>query len=118
MSSIIKPEELIKDSDILERRLQDELIYGKFTYRWSRELLKFQKDADKNIHSLAVPTLFLVGTDDRIVDSFYTMKKFETIKQKNKMKLNIYEDYWHELFNELPENREKVFQDIEDFIKL
>ncbi|MHA1557043.1 MAG: hypothetical protein ACTSPM_08940 [Candidatus Heimdallarchaeota archaeon] len=46
------------------------------------------------------------------------MKKFETIEQKSKMKLNIYEDYWHEVFNELPENREKVFQDIEEFISL
>ena len=46
------------------------------------------------------------------------MKKFETIDQKDKMKLNIYEDYWHELFNELPEKRVKVFQDVEEFIEL
>lgn len=118
LPTVIKPEELVKDSDILENRLRDELIYRRFTSRWGRELIRFQKDVDKNIHHLEVPTLFMIGTDDRIVDSYYTMKKFETIVQKDKMKLNVYEGYWHELFNELPENREKVFQDIEDFLKL
>ncbi len=118
LPTVIKPKELVRDSEILDNRLHDELIYRRFTSRWGRELLRFQKDADKNIHRLDVPTLFLIGTDDRIVDSFYTMKKFETIEQKSKMKLNIYEDYWHEVFNELPENRDKVFQDIEEFIKL
>ncbi len=118
LPTVIKPEELVKDSDILENRFRDELIYRRFTSRWGRELIRFQKDADKNIHRLDVPTLFLIGTDDRIVDSYYTMKKFETIDQKDKMKLNIYEDYWHELFNELPEKRVKVFQDVEEFIEL
>lgn len=116
--STIKLEELVKDSDILESRLQDELICGTFRVRWIRELFRFQKAADKNIHRLEVPTLFLIGTDDRIVDSYYTMEKFETIKQKDKMKLNVYEGYWHEIFNELPENRVKAFHDIEEFIKL
>ena len=117
MKSTLKPVEFVKDKTVVAERSKDELIFGKFKARWVREIFRFQKDANDNIHKLTVPTLFMVGTGDTLVDSYHTMKKFETIKQKNKMKLIIYENYWHELFNELPDDRNKVFNDIEKFIK-
>ncbi|MHA1557044.1 MAG: alpha/beta fold hydrolase [Candidatus Heimdallarchaeota archaeon] len=50
LPTVIKPKELVRDSKILDNRLHDELIYRRFTCRWGRELLRFQKDADKNIY--------------------------------------------------------------------
>ena len=118
IKSTIKPKEIIRDKTALEERFNDELINRKFSARWVREIFRFQNDAKKNIHKLKVPTLFIVGTGDRLVDSYFTMEKFETIEQKDKMKLNVYEGYWHELYNEKQENRMRIFQDIEEFIKL
>ncbi|NHK32273.1 MAG: lysophospholipase [Asgard group archaeon] len=113
---VIKPEELVRDKAILEARLNDPLYVHKNSARWVRELFNFQRYLDKNIKKLSVPTLFLLGSNDKIIDYSYTIKAFQKIEKKNIMTLTIYKEHLHELFNESEEKRIKIFHDIERFI--
>lgn len=112
----IKPEELVRDEVILKARLNDPLYVHKNSARWVRDFFKFQCYLEKNIEKLSVPTLFLLGSNDKIVNYNHTIKTFQKIERKNIMTLTVYKEHLHELFNESEERRLKIFRDIERFI--
>ncbi|MHA1126831.1 MAG: alpha/beta fold hydrolase [Candidatus Heimdallarchaeota archaeon] len=114
----IKPEELVRDQEVLKERPNDPFYWNKGTLRWVRSIFRFSKFARRNFAKLETPALFLVPGEDKIVDAETTMKKFPLIKDKPGMKLNYYEGYLHEVFNEEHEKRNKIFKDIEDYLKL
>lgn len=113
----IKPEKLVHDPEVLQQREKDPLIPDKVTINWTRELFRIQTYLSKNITKLTVATFFMIAGDDRIVDSNATIKAFNRIKEKEKMKLKVYQEHFHENFNESPKKRQIVFQDMEAFIQ-
>jgi len=116
--SFLKPEELARDPEIANMREDDPLYVSKITARWVREMFSCQKQATKSIQQVSIPTLFLIPGNDKEISSKFSLKLFEKLKDKDNMKLIYYKDNYHENFNELPENRLIVFNDISEFLKL
>ena len=114
----IKPEELCRDEEVLKERLADPLYWSKGSLRWIRSIFRFSKFNRRNFSKLNTPALFLIPEYDCIVDSKTTLKFFPLIKEKPGMKLNYYTEHLHELFNETPEKRKKIFEDIEEYLNL
>ena len=115
----IKPEELCWDQEVIKERYADPLYWPKVaSARWAREIFRFARYSRKNFSKLDIPALFLIAGDDKIVDSKATLKFFSKIKDKPGMKLNYYEGYLHEIFNEEHEKRNKIFKDIEEYLKI
>ncbi|MHA1188160.1 MAG: alpha/beta fold hydrolase, partial [Candidatus Heimdallarchaeota archaeon] len=114
----IKPEDLVRDKKVLKERAADPYYWDKGTLRWVRSIFRFSKFNRRNFAKLETPALFMVPGEDKIVDAETTLKLFPKIKDKPGMKLNYYEGYLHELFNEAPDKKEKIFKDIEDYLKL
>jgi len=117
-SSFLKPEELAKDTKIVETRKEDPLYAKKVTARWVREMFSCQRQARKCLKTLKIPTLILLAGDDREINSKYTMKLHESLENKDVVKIKLYEENYHEHFNELPETRRQVFEDIAKFLEL
>ncbi|MHA1504965.1 MAG: alpha/beta fold hydrolase [Candidatus Heimdallarchaeota archaeon] len=114
----IKPEDLVRDKKVLKERAADPYYWDKGTLRWVRSIFRFSKFSRRNFAKLETPALFMVPGEDKIVDAETTLKLFPKIKDKPGMKLNYYEGYLHELFNEAPDKKEKIFKDIGDYLKL
>ncbi|MBK5114017.1 MAG: lysophospholipase [Candidatus Heimdallarchaeota archaeon] len=118
ISTFLKPEELVRDSKIWESRKDDPLYTKKVTGRWVREMFNCQRQAKKSLKLLAVPTLILVAGEDKEISSKYTMKLYNSLENKDFVNMKIYEENYHENFNDLPESRLKVFEDIAEFLEL
>lgn len=116
--NFLKPEELARDPQMAKIREGDPLYVSKITARWVREIFLCQKQATKSIQQVSIPTLFLIPGNDMEISSKFSLKLFEKLKEKDYMKLKYYKDNYHENFNDLPESRLIVFNDISEFLKL
>ena len=117
-SNFLVPKKLCKDQERAKSRLEDPLYTKKCTAKWVKSLFDVQKQAKKLLPKLTTPTFFLVAGNDNEISSKSTIKLFERIEDKRNIKIKIYEDHFHEHFNELKENREQLFHDIETFLNI
>lgn len=79
-------------------------------------LVQFQRamqQASQKAADLAVPSLFLQGDADLLVDPEQTVAVYNRVKNPDKS-LRIYPGYYHELFND--PGKDKVFQDMLDWL--
>ncbi|MHA1123679.1 MAG: alpha/beta fold hydrolase [Candidatus Heimdallarchaeota archaeon] len=116
--NFLKPEELARDPEIANIREEDPMYVSKITARWVREMFSCQKQAINSIQQVSIPTLFLIPGNDMEISSKFSLKLFDKLKDKENMKLKYYKDNYHENFNDLPESRLIVFNDISEFLKL
>ncbi|NHJ31866.1 MAG: lysophospholipase [Asgard group archaeon] len=116
--TFLKPKDLIRDTEVSENRNDDPLYTKKVTGRWTREMFNCQRQARKGLKILSIPTLIIVAGEDKEISSKYTVKLYNSLENKDLVKIKIYEDNFHENFNDLPENRLKVFEDIAEFLEL
>lgn len=69
---------------------------------------------NKNIKQYTTPVLILHGSNDKIVPYQYSERLFGLIPHEDK-KIIIYQDNYHEIFNDL--EKERVYQDVIDWLK-
>ena len=69
---------------------------------------------NKHIKKYQIPVLILHGSTDKIVPVAFSKRLYDIVPHSDK-KLIIYEDSYHEIFNDL--DRAKVFNDILDWLK-
>ena len=105
-----------RDKAVVAAYINDPLVYtGKLRARWGAELLKTMNKLQSTISELSLPILILQGTADRISDPSGSKMLFEGVGSKDKT-LKLYQDFYHEIFNE-PE-RQQVFLDMENWLKI
>jgi acylglycerol lipase len=105
-----------RDKAVVAAYINDPLVYtGKLRARWGAELLKTMNKLQSTISELSLPILILQGTADRISDPSGSKMLFDGVGSKDKT-LKLYEDFYHEIFND-PE-RQQVFLDMENWLKL
>ena len=105
-----------RDKAVVAAYINDPLVYtGKLRARWGAELLKTMNKLQSTISELSLPILILQGTADRISDPSGSKMLFDGVGSKDKT-LKLYEDFYHEIFNE--PGRQQVFLDMEKWLKL
>jgi alpha-beta hydrolase superfamily lysophospholipase len=105
-----------RDKAVVAAYINDPLNYtGKLRARWGMELLKTMNKLQSTISELSLPVLIMQGTADRISDPSSSKMLFDGASSKDKT-LKLYEDFYHEIFND-PE-RQQVFLDMEKWLKL
>ena len=70
----------------------------------------------KILAGIKVPTLLLHGRDDKLAGFAGSQMVYDRISSTDKT-LNIYDHLYHEIFNELPADRARVFQDMTAWLK-
>ena len=105
-----------RDKAVVDAYVNDPLVYrGKISARLGTELLNEMKRLLSIISELSLPILIMNGTADRLSNPASSKMLFEGVSSKDKT-LKLYQDFYHEIFNE-PE-RQQVFQDMENWLKL
>lgn len=92
---------LSHDPLAIDRAINDPFVYnGKNTMRLGAELLKATKSLPRRIQNITLPIMIMHGTADKICNPDGSKMLFELISSKDKT-LKLYQDFYHEIFNEV-----------------
>ncbi|MCL2156176.1 MAG: lysophospholipase [Leptospirales bacterium] len=106
---------LSHDAKAIEEYEKDPLVHGKITARWAVEFFRACKESLNNAVAIKKPLLVFHGKGDPIVD-YKASEEFYTKASSAIKKLFIYEGLYHETINELEADREKVLNDVTEWI--
>lgn len=105
---------LSQDQAIVDDYLNDPLVYkGKISMRLEAEMIKAAEKLPPQMPWIHLPTLIMHGTADRLFDLEGSQMLHEQVASKDKT-LKLYEDFYHEIFNE--PGHEQVFADMEAWL--
>lgn len=101
--------DISRDPAVVKSYDTDPLNYrGGTKARFGTELLGAGNYVFSHAGTIKLPILIMVGTGDRIADAQGGKKLFEMIGSSDKT-LKTYDDYYHEIINEI--GKEKVYKD-------
>ncbi|HUU01615.1 MAG TPA: lysophospholipase [Myxococcota bacterium] len=109
LKSGLDPSVLSHDQEACERYAADPLVSDVASARWFTEVLQAQADAFREVTRIKLPLLVLQAGDDRLASAEATRHFFEAAQSEDK-NFQLYEDYFHEIFNEV--GRDKVVADL------
>lgn len=109
----IRPAYLSRDPAVVEAYKSDKLVLKRITLRAGQALVTTAAEAMPLAYRIEQPLFMLHGAGDRICDPNKTKRFFNDIPASIK-NLRLYEGAFHEPFTDVI--REKVFQDVEDWI--
>lgn len=106
---------LTHDQSVIDAYKKDPLVHGKISFQMGKNLFHINSIMKNKAHLIQVPILMIHGDADGIADVEGTKEFFYNLTCEKK-ELKIYKGLYHELMNELPADREKVLNDIIEFI--
>lgn len=108
----VDPSLVSRDPDEVAKYAGDPLnAHGKVPVRTLAEIVRFVEWLPAALPALKLPTLLLHGRDDKLAGVAGSQMIHDRISSTDKT-LNIYDDLYHEIFNELPADRARVFKDM------
>jgi len=93
----------------------DPLVHDRVSTRFFTELMAAMETVTQQISSLKVPILMQVAGDDHLVNARTAAQFFEKLETPDKT-LHVYEGLYHEIYNELEVQREKVLLDLVEWL--
>lgn len=116
LNSGIKPEQVTRDKAIQRAIKADRLMHTTVTPRLVLSIVHQGAFALANADSIRTPTLLLVAGHDLIVHAETTRKFSDAITQVTPT-FRRYPRLFHEVFNELPADRKRVFADFDQWLR-
>ncbi len=110
----LDPSCLSHDKKVVEEYEADPLVSNIASARWFTEVLKAQDQVLRQAANIVKPLLVMQAGDDKLSSVECTKQFFERAQATNKS-LQIYEGYYHEIFNEV--ERDKVVADLKDWLE-
>jgi acylglycerol lipase len=110
----VDPYALSHDREVCEKYSKDPLVFKTVTARFAAEFLATTEKLMENASKLRVPTLLMVGGDDKLVDPEGSREFARRVALKD-FEIKVYDGFYHELLNEVM--KEKVFRDVDAWLK-
>lgn len=113
--TVLDASTISRDQSVVDAYVNDPLVFrGKIPARTGAELARMWKQLPEQMPRIKLPILIMHGQADRLSDPRGSKLLFERVGSKDKT-LKIYDNCYHEIFNE-PEH-EQVLADMENWIK-
>ncbi len=107
---------LSHDPQVVRAYEDDPLVHDRITARLARFIVDGSRDAIERAGELRVPTLLMVGGDDRLVAPGGS-RRFAERAPRSMLAERVYPGLWHELFNESEPARSRVLADLAQWIE-
>lgn len=104
---------LSHDSQVVEEYENDPLVHDKVSARWFTQFLWAGNFAVENANAIRCPVLVMQGSEDLLIDPDGAKKFFQNLSVKKK-ELHLYQDFYHEIFNEV--EKEKPLATMEKWV--
>jgi alpha-beta hydrolase superfamily lysophospholipase len=113
VKSPLPPEFISRDAEVVKAYVDDPLVYNVITPRLAHEMNRYVVLGAQNAFKLKMPVLIQLGSQDT---AFSGQKElFDMIGAKDKT-FKRYEGLRHEVYNELPADRDKVLADLRTWL--
>jgi len=111
----LKADKLSHDSEVIHAYENDPLVNAdKITIRLGWELMNYFEKYDSITSTLKLPLLVQCGAEDSLIKgSEELLRKAFNMEDKT---ILIYEGLYHEVYNEIKEEREKVLNDLSNWL--
>lgn len=106
----VDPSWISRDPEVVASTLRDPLVHRRVTFRLGKAVMENLQTVYTLPGRIQTPLMMLHGGADRICDPRGTKKFFNALPLAEK-RLKVYDDFRHELLNEI--GKEEVFHDIE-----
>jgi len=107
---------LSHDSEVVKAYENDPLVNAdKITARLSYEMLRNFEKLKETIGRFQIPLLIQCGSEDKLIKG---SEKLNDIVKMTDKTVKIYEGLYHEVYNEIEEERVKVLKDLRDWLKV
>lgn len=114
ISNGLKTRYLSHDGEVIQAYENDALVHGKVSARLLNSMLQAMTYAHDHAPQLTIPVLLLVAEDDHLVDPIGS-KRFSARLLPAISSAIYYDDFYHEIFNELDATR--VFDDLRTWLE-
>lgn len=105
---------LSHDSEVVKAYENDPLVNAdKITARLSYEMLKNFENLQATIGRFQIPLLVQCGSEDKLIKG---SKKLQDLFKMTDKAINIYKGLYHEVYNEIEEDRTIVLRDLRDWL--
>lgn len=94
----------------------DPLVHDRVSARFFTEFLAAMETVNGQATRVKVPTLLQVAGDDHLVNARSTVQFFEKMDLADKT-LHVYDELYHEIYNESEDLRRQVLKDLEDWLE-
>ena len=111
----LDPEGISHDPFVIEQYKNDKFVHGRISFSLGNQLLNIEKQLLANTANIKVPVYMFHGTHDRLADKNGSIEFYRKLKIEDKT-LKLYDGLFHESFNEFPLNRQKVLNDLKDWL--
>lgn len=112
----VAPDLVSRDAAEVAKYATDPLnMHGKVPARTLAEIVRFVEMVPALLPALKVPTLLMHGSDDKLAGVAGSRMILDSISATDKT-LKVYDGLYHEIFNELPADRARVFKDMTDWL--
>ncbi len=109
----LPPSFISRDPEVVEKYEKDPLVEKKLSFRLAGELFNWFSRGTENARDLQLPVLIQCGTEDQAFQGEQVL--FERVGSKDK-KILLYPGLYHEVYNELEEDRERVLDDLANWL--
>lgn len=106
---------LSHDAEAVAAYRADPLVHRKASVRMGHTLYNLSQGFYERADQLTIPVYLFHGTADRITSPEGSESFFARLTTADK-KLNLYESLYHETMNELPADRDKVLNDLREWV--
>ena len=106
---------LTQDQQEQEKGLNDPLNHRYKSASIVQWIVRTGQNAIDSAHLVTVPTLLLIPGSDAVIDATQTEIFAQRIPSEH-LTVHYYDNYLHEILNETPERRERVMDDIRQWI--
>jgi alpha-beta hydrolase superfamily lysophospholipase len=107
---------LTHDKTVIKNVITDPYCHGIVTARIIKFMFSAGRKAIESANNLNIPVLLLAAGDDKLVELKGSKQFYKNLPEGNKA-IYIYSELYHEILNEPPEDREKVFDHLRDWMK-
>lgn len=111
----VDPEALSTDPQVGKDYVADELVCQKASVRWGAEFLDAVDRGNARAREFKLPVLIAHGKGDRIA-AWEGSESFLNASASDDKTLKVYDGFYHELHNEVPEKREQFFADLIEWL--
>ena len=112
--SPLGPHWVSRDPEEVRKYASDPLVHRITTPRWFTEVTRAQAELIEHAGEIKTPTLFLLAGEDHIADHQLGRAMSEKMSFAD---VRIYPELYHEVFNELADDRARVLDDLTDWLE-
>ena len=105
-----------RDEGVVNAYQNDPLVHDRVSARWFTEMLSTMEEVNRQASRVQIPVLMQVAGDDHLVNAQSGKQFFENLTVADKT-LYMYDGLYHEIYNELDEQRQKVLGDLEAWLE-